>query len=200
MPKKVDHHARRTQIADALMRLAATQGLEAVSLRHVAAEAGVSTGMVQHYFRTKDAMMTFALDVVSDRVQDRLTADPTGEAATPKTVVRALLIQLLPLDQTRQLEGHLMLAFLAYAAVKPTVAQGLHENTTQLRAFIADQIQAAWANTGEGTPQDPMHAATALLALVDGLGLHVLGQHYAPELALAAFDAHLDALFDQQSR
>src|SRR3954467_4457371 len=42
------------------MRVAAHQGLEAVSLRHVATEAGVSTGMVQHYFRTKDEMMTFA--------------------------------------------------------------------------------------------------------------------------------------------
>ena len=57
MPKKVDHQERRTLIADALMRVAADQGLEAVSLRHVAAAAGVSSGMVQHYFRTKDEMM-----------------------------------------------------------------------------------------------------------------------------------------------
>ncbi|MGH3910171.1 MAG: TetR/AcrR family transcriptional regulator, partial [Pseudonocardiaceae bacterium] len=64
MPKRVDHRARRTQIADALMRVAATKGLQAVSLRHVAHEAGVSAGMVQHYFRTKDEMMTFALEVV----------------------------------------------------------------------------------------------------------------------------------------
>lgn len=64
MPKKVDRHERRTLIADALMRVAARQGLEAVSLRHVAAEAGVSPGMVQHYFRTKDEMMAFAMAVV----------------------------------------------------------------------------------------------------------------------------------------
>ena len=58
MPRRVDHQLRRKQLADAVMRLAATEGLEEVSLRHVAAEAGVSTGMVQHYFRTKDEMMT----------------------------------------------------------------------------------------------------------------------------------------------
>ena len=39
MPKKVDHAERRRLIADALMRVAAEQGLEAVSLRHVAAAA-----------------------------------------------------------------------------------------------------------------------------------------------------------------
>jgi AcrR family transcriptional regulator len=54
MPKKVDRQERRTLIADALMRVAADQGLAAVSLRTVAAEAGVSAGMVQPYFRTKD--------------------------------------------------------------------------------------------------------------------------------------------------
>jgi AcrR family transcriptional regulator len=58
------------------MSLAATRGLEAVSLRHVATEAGVSTGMVQHYFRTKDEMMTFALEMVMDNIQARATADP----------------------------------------------------------------------------------------------------------------------------
>ncbi len=32
--------------------MTAAQGLESVSVRHVAAEAAVSPGMVQHYFRT----------------------------------------------------------------------------------------------------------------------------------------------------
>ena len=57
MPKKVDPEERRRLIADALMRVAAEQGLESVSLRHVATQAGVSAGMVQHYFRTRDEMM-----------------------------------------------------------------------------------------------------------------------------------------------
>jgi AcrR family transcriptional regulator len=191
MPKKVDHHARRTEIADALMRVAATRGPEEVSLRHVAAEAGVSAGMVQHYFRTKDEMMTFALEVVSERVQARLAAEP-ADAASPRSVVRALLVQLLPLDEPRLMEGHVALAFLAYAAVKPAVGAALRDDTALMRTFIADQIRAA---RGPNAAIDPAHAATGLLALVDGLGLHVVGRHYSPELALAVFDAHLDVVF-----
>jgi AcrR family transcriptional regulator len=191
MPKRVDHHARRTEIADALMRVAATRGLEEVSLRHVAAEAGVSAGMVQHYFRTKEEMMTFALDVVRERVQARLAAEP-GDIASPRAVVRALLIQLLPLDESRLLEGHVALAFLAYAAVKPAAGAALRDDTALMRAFIAEQIRAT---QGPAAPIDPAHAATGLLALVDGLGLHVLGRHYSPEVALAVFDAHLEVVF-----
>src|ERR671910_1577923 len=100
MPRKVDHRERRELLADALMRLAAARGLEGVSLRHVAAEAGVSTGMVQHYFRTKDEMMTFALGMVMDRIRERSQADaaPASASASACELVRRLLLQVLPLD------------------------------------------------------------------------------------------------------
>jgi AcrR family transcriptional regulator len=189
VPRKVDHHERRTQLADALMRLAATHGLEAVSLRHVAAEAGVSTGMVQHYFRTKDEMMAFALQVVMDNITARSTAaaDPSDP---PGKLVRGLLLQILPLDEQRRLEGHVGLAFLAYAAVKPQIARGQRDSAGQMRAFIADQIRAAGVSTA-----DPVRAATGLLAMVDGLGIAVLGRQYGADEAVAALDAHLAALF-----
>jgi AcrR family transcriptional regulator len=197
MPKRVDHHARRTLIADALMRIAADRGLEAVSLRHVAAEAGVSSGMVQHYFRTKDEMMTFALDVVSERAEARLTAaaGALGESPSPRALVRTLLVELLPLDEPRRVEGRVALAFLAYAAVKPEVAAALREDTARMREFVTDRIRAAQATGQLPAGIDPTHAATALLALVEGLGVHVLGEHYTADTALAVFDAHLSTLF-----
>ncbi|AVT28698.1 TetR family transcriptional regulator [Plantactinospora sp. BC1] len=197
MPRRTDHVARRRQLADALMRLAATQGLEAVSLRHVAAEAGVSTGMVQHYFRTKDEMMTFALDMVMRDAERRVTAEATaaGRVLAPAELVRTLMVQILPLDEPRRLEGHVTLAFLAYAAVKPAIAEGLRESSGHMRNFLADQIRAVQATGGTVPPVDPTHAATALLALVDGLGIHVLSGHYSGEEAVAVLDAHLGLLF-----
>ena len=196
MPKKVDHQAQRALIADALMRVAATRGLEAVSLRHVAAEAGVSTGMVQHYFRTKDEMMVFALDMVSAGVKARLEAGDQRVVPTPRDLVRALLLQMLPLDEQRSTEGKVALAFLSYAAVRPHVAAELRQNTAQMRAFFADQIRAT-SPAERGV--DPERAATALLALVDGLGVHVLGGHYSPDDALAALDQYLDSILPAEA-
>src|SRR5258705_1655266 len=139
------------------MRLAATHGLEAVSLRHVAAEAGVSTGMVQHYFRTKDQMMTFALDMVMANVEARARAEAVhyGPHASPKTIVRSLLIQILPLDQIRRLESHVVLAFLAYAAVKPAIGAGLRDSSGQMCGFIAEQITQAQADNDTALRIDP---------------------------------------------
>ncbi|MFD9029658.1 TetR/AcrR family transcriptional regulator [Streptomyces sp. NPDC059567] len=188
MPRKVDHRERRELLADALMRLAATRGLEAVSLRHVAAEAGVSTGMVQHYFRTKDEMMSFAFGMVMDRIRERSMAAALPEF--PRGLVRALLLQILPLDETRRLEGHVSLAFLAYATVKPSMGAGLRESAAEMRTFLADQVRAAGV---EGGP--PERAATALLALVDGLGMQLLSGQFSEAEAVATLDAQLELIF-----
>jgi AcrR family transcriptional regulator len=193
VPRKVDHRERRELLADALMRLAAERGLEGVSLRHVAAEAGVSTGMVQHYFRTKDEMMTFALGMVMDRIRERSQAELAP--ASPRELVRGLLLQVLPLDETRRLENHVALAFLAYAAVKPSIASGLREVAAEMRTFLADQLRAA----GTAGGVDPERAAAGLLALVDGLGLQLLSRQYAEEDAVAALDAQLALLFGKPS-
>ncbi|MFG1763786.1 TetR family transcriptional regulator [Micromonospora parva] len=191
MPKKVDHQERRTLIADALMRVAAAQGLEAVSLRHVAAAAGVSAGMVQHYFRTKDEMMAFALSVVRERSQIRVTEAVArlGANPPPRLLLRTLLAALLPLDEHTRDDGRVALAFLAYTAVRPAAATGLREGTRQLTEFIAgllpDRHDAA--------------AAAGLLALMEGLGVYLLGGQYTAEQALGALDAQLDLLFGASS-
>ncbi|MEU4481639.1 TetR family transcriptional regulator C-terminal domain-containing protein [Micromonospora sp. NPDC023966] len=195
MPKRVDHRERRALIADALMRVAAEQGLEAVSLRHVAAAAGVSSGMVQHYFRTRDEMMTFALAVVRERNEARVTraVAALGATPTPRALLRTMLAELLPLDEERRADGRVALAFLAYTAVRPAVAAALHDETAALLGFIAGLIRAGQPAGAEGRV-DAERAAVGLLAVMEGLGIYLLGGHYPPETALAALDTQLDLL------
>lgn len=187
MPKKVDPHQRRTLIADALMRVAAHQGVEAVSLRHVANEAGVSPGMVQHYFRTKDEMMAFAMAVVQDRTQIRVTdaISQLGDDPPPQLLLRTMIAALLPLTEESRADGRVALAFLAYTAVRPAAAAGLREGTAQMLTFVSGLIP--------GPNRD--EAAAGVLALMEGLGIYLLGGHYTAEQALAALDAHLGMLF-----
>jgi AcrR family transcriptional regulator len=188
MPKKVDRQERRTLIADALMRVAAEQGLEAVSLRHVAAAAGVSPGMVQHYFRTKDEMMAFAISVVRDRGEVRVTeaVSRLGPSPAPRLLLRTLVATVLPLDEHSRENGLVALAFLAYTAVRPAAAAALREDTAGMVDLITGLLPEPHGRT----------AATGLLALMEGLGLYLLGGHYTAEQALNALDAHLDLLFE----
>ena len=189
MPKKVDHQQRRAQIAEAVCRLAGRQGLDAVTLRQVAAEAGVSMGRVQHYFTTKDEMLLFAFHTISEQVERRIAAAMTalGDSPAPRDMLRALLLEMLPLSEPAKAEAPVLAAFLARAVVEPGLTGSQHEDSVRLREFVAGHLPA--------TQGDPLLEAVGLLALVDGLMSQLLIGHTDEETALAALDYHLDRIF-----
>ena len=71
MPKRVDHAQRRAHITDALVRVAAVGGLHAVTMRGVAAEAGMSLNLVQYYFDSKAKLMHAALERLEQQSHER---------------------------------------------------------------------------------------------------------------------------------
>lgn len=189
MPRQVDHAQRRHQIADALWRVADEQGLDAVSLRRVAAEAKVSMGLVQHYFASRDEMLLFAMEAVGERVARECGAalaeipDPG-----PRDRVGVLLRQWLPSDEQRRREARSQFAFLLGDVGGPA-GTFLRDGMAMLRTHVEAEIVAA------GRAPDPRGATTILLALAEGLSAHVLGGHLAPEDADAALEAGLASAF-----
>jgi TetR/AcrR family transcriptional repressor of bet genes len=196
MPRQVDHQERRHQIAEAVCRLVGRRGMDGVTLRHVAAEAGVSMGRVQHYFTTKDEMLLFAFHAISDRVEQRIgvAAGRVGEGSSTRDLVRVLLVEMLPLSEPARAEAPVLLAFLAKAVVEPALAGPLREGGGGLREFVAAQIRSA------GGELDPVREAVTLLALVDGLMTQMLIGHADADTAVATLDYHLDRIFDGSTR
>jgi TetR/AcrR family transcriptional regulator, transcriptional repressor of bet genes len=198
MPKKVDHQSRRAAIAESVWRLMARGGMEAVTMRHVAADAGMSLGQVQHYFASKDALLTFAYDLVTDRVATRVSLrdDPhPDEDPEPREVIRNALVEMLPLDDERTLDAHVWFAFLAKAAVAPEVAAHLRKTHADLEDLIVDQLRRGQHRGVVAVGLDPVREARTLLAVLDGLTAHVLIGQHSPADAEHAFDTHLDGLF-----
>ncbi|HVK21414.1 MAG TPA: TetR family transcriptional regulator C-terminal domain-containing protein [Actinokineospora sp.] len=189
MPKQVDHAERRRTITEALWRLIITGGIEAVSLRQVATEAGVSMGQVQHYFDSKESMLRHALEAMTARVGDRMGA-AYAAAGGIRAKVRAMLVETLPLDETRRTEALVGFAFLVRATVDPDNAQHLRDGWRQGHEHLTGMLAAA------GTA-DPATQATLLISVTDGLALHTLAGHHTAATALAALDAELERVFGQ---
>jgi TetR/AcrR family transcriptional regulator, transcriptional repressor of bet genes len=183
VPKKIDHELRRRQLAEALWRVLAGHGMEAVSLRQVAAEAGVSMGMVQHYFADKEKMVLFALSSMTEQVGRRMN-EALAAAEAPMERVRAVLVQTLPLDDERRLEAQVAATFLAHAPVDPHIGEYLRSGYAEGHAYLTEQLEAAGI-------ADAAREASTLLALTDGLTVHTLANHHEPAEALAILDAHL---------
>jgi len=65
---------RREQICRAAAAVIAREGFAGTTMRLVADEAGVSTGMLNHYFANRQDLLTQALVFVSQRAQARMRA------------------------------------------------------------------------------------------------------------------------------
>jgi AcrR family transcriptional regulator len=72
---------RREQICRAAAAVIAREGFAGTTMRMVAAEAGVSTGMLNHYFANRQALLTQALVFVSENAQARRRAAIEGVPA-----------------------------------------------------------------------------------------------------------------------
>ncbi len=198
MPKKVDPESRRAAIAESVWRLIARGGIDVVTLRNVAFEAGISLGQIQHYFTGKFELLSYAHQHLTDRVTARLTTHDhpnTDEEPDPRTLLRDALVQLLPLDDDRTLEAHAGHGFLTRATVSPEIAVQLGKAHADREDFIVDHLRRGQRLGTVALDLDPTRAARILLAVIDGLTAHVLIGHHSPADAEHALDTHLDELF-----
>ena len=174
MPRIVDHEERRAEVAGAVWRIVSRDGLEAATVRRVAAETGMSTSVVSHYFAGKDDLLRLAFRIVVDRGRDRAIADSADGGRT-----RALLVTALPVDAERRAEARVWFAFLGLAVSRPDLARD------QRRAYTAWRRAVAAALRAEGLPEgrDAQTEAAGLIALVDGLTVQAT---FAPDRMTAA--------------
>jgi AcrR family transcriptional regulator len=184
-------------IAEAVLAIAAREGLDAATVRDVAAEAGVSAGMVQHYFHTRDGMLRFACEFMVERTRRRVDARIAAlpDPADPRGILTAIFREMLPLDDERRNGIRVWMAFLARAVVEPGLEAFMRETHVGTHAAIVALLHRAAALGHLRPGVDIEMAATELFALADGLVSHVLLRHYTGETGLAAIDASLDRVF-----
>jgi AcrR family transcriptional regulator len=195
MPKIVDHEERRAELCAAVWRLASREGLEAVTVRGVAEEAGWSTGAVVHYFADKEDLLLSAFQTVADRVSRRLEK-LEARTTEPLELARAWLVEGLPLDGDRRAEVRVWFALLGLALTRPALARAQRLTYRVWRGRVAELLREAQDARAVRANVDCRAAAAALVALVDGLAIQATFDPRAVSGARAVelVDAHLDAL------
>lgn len=94
---------RRTEIMEAVERLLARGGLNAVTMRSVAAEADVSLRLVQYYGSTKDELLSATLDRLADKSVERWRARTRRQGdESPLEVIKGFYDEALPTDRASQ--------------------------------------------------------------------------------------------------
>ncbi|QKW08460.1 TetR/AcrR family transcriptional regulator [Streptomyces sp. NA04227] len=205
MPRVADHDARQGQISAAVQRLIVRDGLAAVTVARTAAEAGVSVGLVQHYFKTKDEMLLATFTRVNGQFTARVAELANQGEADGRTIaemLRQALAELIPLDDVRRAEFPVRLAFADRAAHSARLAAVQRQTLEGIRSRVARAIDngTACGEVPEGT--DAAQLALRIVAFTEGLALHT---HIDPDgtpgpAVLGALDDQLGRVFTGSCR
>ena len=201
MPKRVDHDERRSQIVDALLRLAARGGLPAVTFREVAAEADVSVRLVQYYFGSKAELLRAANAEVGARAAKRLAAAVAamGPDPAPREVARVLVHSFLPTDDAQRRETILFYAFFAEQLTSPALR--LTETGVAphgLRHALVRQVHRAHLELGTTPPAQTEDRARFLVNALPGIAAGVVVGTLELDRARDMVDDALEWLFAER--
>jgi AcrR family transcriptional regulator len=172
MPKIVDHDERRREVLSAARRVIVRDGIDAATTRAIAKEAGYSNGVLAHYFADKDEILLSALRQSHQRIRERLTRKIEG--ATGLAALRELLLDNLPLDAERTQETRLEVSFWSRSLASEHLAEVQRAEAAELRTAVRRLLGEARAAGELATDENLDDVAERLLALVDGLSLHLL--------------------------
>jgi TetR/AcrR family transcriptional regulator, transcriptional repressor of bet genes len=160
MPKQIDEEAQIARIVHATGTVLATQGIDGLSLRAVAREAGCTTGLLMHWFASKadlvQAALTHTAVAQSARVTQRLAASPPD--------VLGAIAEFLPLDEQRRAESRIWLSFMALAMSTPALMRDHQQRYARFRQEIIAHLQDRGFRGA-----NPAEVADRIIALVDGI-------------------------------
>jgi AcrR family transcriptional regulator len=163
-----DHDRRRDDIARAAAGTIAERGLRQVTLRDIAAALGVTTGVLTHYFPSKDALVAHTKALVFD---DHLArAREAASRAEGIERIHAVVAELLPTGVARRTSWRLLVAFHG-SAIGDAALRRAHDR--RMRSWFALFTELV-APLGVA---DPQATGMAVALFVEGMAIHLAMMH-----------------------
>ncbi|GAA3634985.1 hypothetical protein GCM10022200_17800 [Microbacterium awajiense] len=160
---------RRAEIAEAARRVAISEGPAAVTLRAVAAEAGVAPALVAHYTPSMDAVVAEAFTAI---VADEMRDIEGIVAGFDDPVARMHLLLATLLDGSRD-DVTLVWVQAWGLARNEALADQVRAQMDAWIAFLEAEVRRGVA-CGAFSLDDPGAVARQMLGMIDGLNAHAL--------------------------
>ncbi len=191
MPKIVNHERRRQELLAATWRVIARTGIVGVTTREIAHEAGVSTGVLAHYFADKEALLAAALRLSHHQVYARLRERTQGLLGIE--ALRVVMLEALPLDDQRLLEAQIEANFWSLALGNEALRELQHEEFERFwellhyRVCEAQKLGQIWPDA------DASDLTHQLMIIVEGLSLEaaLYPSRATPQRQLQTLDSFL---------
>lgn len=194
LPKIVDWEERRNLVLAATWRVIARDGLTRASIRTIAAEAGLSSGVIQHYFEDKSDILSSALLLSHNRIGERMARASTGLKGL--SAVRAIMLEAMPLDDDRMLEARIEVSFWGHVLGNPSLRGILRTEYDTFWQRLADELSNAISMGEIRANSDIPQIARHLIVIVDGLSADrvLYPVRVEPTQQVELIDAYLESI------
>lgn len=167
------------KILDAVRTLLAKNGYAATTISQVAAEAGVSRGLLHYYFKNKEEMLARVVQKNMEVSVDLVEA-LFAQSETPQDLAAEITSALRGIVESDPDFFNLFFEGWSVARQSPVVAQKLTSLYHQFREAIQGGLKEALTR-GAISPAIQLDGLAALLTgIIDGIGLQMAAE---PELA-----------------
>lgn len=188
---RAEPDARRLSLIEATARVLARDGVGNASVRVIAREAGVSPGLLGHYFDGVDALVAATYEHVAERVNVALGSAIAAAGDDPRARLSAYVTASFdpPIADPALLAT--WLAFWSLVKARPAIA-ALHDDIyASYRRALEELLGACGV-----ARHDLRLAAIAITALVDGLWLELClsPQSFSPAEARAIAERQIAGL------
>jgi TetR/AcrR family transcriptional regulator, transcriptional repressor of bet genes len=143
---KASEEARRKQIVRAAYDVASRRGLAGLTVRHVAAKADLSTGLVIFHFKSKEHLVTALLDYVLETTTVLHLTDDIAGIPAPLDRLMALLVREMNRLSAEPRRIRLFFDFWAKGFTHPVIRARMQGELDRYReAFrpIAEEVLSA---------------------------------------------------------
>lgn len=163
-PLEPPEEFRRRQLIEVTIDSLAELGYVGTTLAQIAGRAGVSPGLVAHYFGDKDGLLDAAFRSLARRVGDHVRAR-LRQISTPRARIQAVIDANLSQEEFAQRTGTAWLAFWGQVLQVPSLkrVQSVYQRRTltNLRSSLKNLVP----------PDEAQSLATMIAAMIDGVWL-----------------------------
>lgn len=183
---------RGTEIMEAVERLLARGGVNAVTMRAVATEADVSLRLVQYYGNTKDELLGATLDRLADKSIERWRTRSArqGPGGSAFEVIKAFLDEALPTDQASREFHRVGVSLEGLAITHPDMAGQAYQK--HLRG-LADHLAGVLHSDHIGATA-ARQLALEVMGLAHGVGTLVMADQLTELDAESLIQDYLERL------
>lgn len=168
-PKVGVADARRQQVKRAALECLVEQGFVNLSVKDIARRAGVSTGVLYHYFANKDDILIQALAMAFFDA-DMALRQSVGQAGEGEPRLRTYMHEAAVMGQDHPRATQALLNALGQAGYSGAVTGRLARLFADFRGYARELILKALPPGSDSPPPDRVDAMAALIVAV-GIGL-----------------------------